>query len=235
MLTIDTSTRLLEILLGGVPVAELPWFVTYAVQTADDVTLVSNAGLTTNTTPVEVIPVGDDQFQNQLKYFSIKNPNTASATVIVQLDDNGTDREIIRVTLATQEILSYRDNSWQVLDSLGALKVTYKITDQGIYAQSAPAATSLTDLLTISAGYYVDAHVVAINRSGVSTTIRMSLAPNGVADATSQYFAYDLPLSGNNIYDSAEIIADESDVIRVYTNNATVTFSVFAKRKPNAQ
>lgn len=230
----------LSIVLGSVPVAELEWVASYEDLGPDDLDLATETGITTNTTPVTVVPVPPvDSNSYQLKSFNIKNQNSASIVVIVQYNDSGdvnTPLEIIRVTLAQHDSFVYEQASgWMVIDSLGAKKVTFRITDQGIYAQSAPSAATLTDLITISSGFYVDAHVVAVNRGG-ATTIRMSLAPNGAGDATSQYFGgYDLPISANNVYDSAEIIADESDVVRVYNTDANVTFSIFAKRKPNAQ
>lgn len=228
----------LSIVLTGVPVAELEWVASYEDLGPEDLELATTTGVTTNTTPVEVVPVPPVDSNNyQLKSFMTKNQNSAAVTVVIQYNDTGnasSPLEIIRVTLNQHDTFVYEQSAgWMVVDSNGSKKVTFRITDQGIYAQSAPTAANLTNLLTVSAGYYIDAHVVAANR-GTATSIRMSLAPNGAADATSQYFVYDLPIIANDVYDSAEIIADENDIIRVYNTDANVTFSIFAKRKVNA-
>lgn len=90
----------------------------------------------------------------------------------------------------------------------------------------APGATTLTDLYTVPAGKEITAKVMVVNRGATPTTFRWSLAVGGLADATSQYKAYDTPIIETDIYESPVFGAGPGDVIRVYAGNANLTFSV---------
>lgn len=100
-----------------------------------------------------------------------------------------------------------------------------------VLGQSAPAATTLTALYTVPASTQcVVSTVAACNRSSTATTIRLSIGVAGAADATSQYFVYDAPLAGNTTATfTLGITLGAADVLRCYTNDATVTFSAFGQ------
>jgi len=228
-----TATQSIQIVLGGAPVAELAWVSSYEDLGPDDLELHSQDGVTAGTTPVTIVSAPDpDSNAFQLKSFMAKNQNSAAVTLIVQFNDNATLRELLRVTLSQHDTLIYEQASgWRVLNSIGAVKIAFTITDTTILAQVNPSATTLTDGLTVPAGFFIDdGHVIVANRS-TATSFRLSLAPNGIADDVSQYFAYDLPIRDNDVYDSALFNADALDVVRVYATLATLTFSIFAKKK----
>jgi uncharacterized protein GlcG (DUF336 family) len=98
-----------------------------------------------------------------------------------------------------------------------------------INKQSAPSATTATTLYTCpSATTAVISSIVACNRSATATTIRIAIRALGAALATSHYLYYDLPLDGNDTFvftGGATMIA--TDLLIVYTNDATVTFTAF--------
>lgn len=100
-----------------------------------------------------------------------------------------------------------------------------------VNAQSNPAATTLTDLYTVPASNNAEGRVIAANRAGAGTTIRVSIAPAGAADALSQYIAYDLAIAANAVYESPRIAVTATDVIRVYATLATVSFTFSALRR----
>lgn len=95
--------------------------------------------------------------------------------------------------------------------------------------QSAPAATTLTDLYTVPASTSVVASTfVACNRGAAGVKFRASVAPAGAADATSQYIYFDVALAANDTFAATlGITLAATDKVRVQTDTATVTFSLF--------
>ena len=60
-----------------------------------------------------------------INFISIYNTDTASVTVTVCVDDNGTNRLLIKATLGTLESLYYEDGrGWYSTDANGAIKTT---------------------------------------------------------------------------------------------------------------
>ena len=102
-----------------------------------------------------------------------------------------------------------------------------------INKQSAPAATTLTDLYTVPASTQsVVTSVVVCNRGATSTTFRISLAPLGAADATSQYLYYDLTIAANDTFVATiGVLLIATDKIRVYAGNANLTFTLVSNEE----
>src|SRR3990172_8387069 len=95
-----------------------------------------------------------------------------------------------------------------------------------ILGQSAPAATTLTDLYTVPAATSVASSTITVcNRGGTATTFRISVAIGGAADATSQYLFYDNNLDANVSF-AATIgtTLAATDKVRVYAGNGDLTF-----------
>lgn len=101
---------------------------------------------------------------------------------------------------------------------------TYKIL-----AQSAPSATTATDIYTVSASTQVVISTIIIaNRDTSGATYRIALRPNGASLANSHYIAYDTSVGANDSTAlSLGITMDASDVLTVYASSANLTFSVF--------
>jgi len=71
---------------------------------------------------------------------------------------------------------------------------TYKIL-----GQSAPSATTSTDLYTVpSATETIVSSLVISNRGSASATYRVSVSANGAALANEHYLVYDAPINGND-------------------------------------
>jgi hypothetical protein len=104
------------------------------------------------------------------------------------------------------------------------MATTYKII-----GQSAPSATTETDLYTVPAATQtIISTIVVANRSSSDATFRISIAPDGAATATSQFIAYDLSCGGNGINAfTFGLTLDATDKIRVYASSANLTFSAF--------
>jgi hypothetical protein len=98
-----------------------------------------------------------------------------------------------------------------------------------VLGQSAPSATTLTDLYTVPSGKMTTISSITVcNRSATPTSFRLSVAPGGAADAVSQYTHYDVPIPGNETYIATigETLA-ATDKLRVYATLATLTASAF--------
>ena len=232
----DTGT-LLEFLLAGASVTALP-FVTSFVEFQDvdqNVAVTLFNGVSNGVTPVTILePPTNDGYTRQLKALSVYNPNVASATVTIRLNDNATTRIIIKTILDTDDTLQYNDGEgFRVIDKDGNIKTVVLATPAEVskLAQSNPSAASLTDAYTVPALTYFTGKVIVINRSTTPTTFRLSLAPNGAADANSQYMAFDTPIGPNDIYESPVFDIDAADVVRVYATLATLTFTITGKER----
>lgn len=93
-----------------------------------------------------------------------------------------------------------------------------------LQGQLNPSATTLTKLGTATGTG--SGHVVAANRSGTATTIRIQHRLLGAGSDNKQYIAYDTPLPGTDIFESAEFVVADTDEVWVYTNDATVSFTL---------
>lgn len=124
MLKLDQTTRKLQaVLSGAVTTNQLPCMVSYS----DDngTTYVGGTQLTNtnSTTVVDICAAPGASTVRDIDYLSIRNRDTAAATVTVMLDDNGTDYEIVKAALAVGDQLTYtHGDGWRVIDADGNLK-----------------------------------------------------------------------------------------------------------------
>ena len=95
----------------------------------------------------------------------------------------------------------------------------------GALGQGSPGAATLTDLYAVPVARHATVKVIACNRSA-ATTVRVSLAPTGGADAVSQYLVYDLALEANASQATAPVTCGETDVVRGWSANGAVSFTV---------
>jgi hypothetical protein len=104
------------------------------------------------------------------------------------------------------------------------MAITYKVL-----AQSAPSATTNTDVYTVGATKQTIISTVTIcNRSASAATYRIAVRPDGDTLANEHYLAYDATVPANDtIALTLGITCDESDVVTVYTSTADLTFSLF--------
>ena len=98
-----------------------------------------------------------------------------------------------------------------------------------VLAQSNPTAATLTDAYTVPAlTSTVLSTLFVCNRSGTSTSFRVSVAKAGAADDNKQYVYYDVPIGGNDTFGSTRgMTLATTDVVRVYAALATLSFQLF--------
>ena len=104
------------------------------------------------------------------------------------------------------------------------MAITYKVL-----AQSAPSATTNTDVYTVGATKQTIISTVTIcNRSASAATYRIAVRPNGDTLANEHYLAYDATVPANDtIALTLGITCDESDVVTVYVSSANISFNLF--------
>jgi hypothetical protein len=102
-------------------------------------------------------------------------------------------------------------------------------TEYKVLGQSAPAATTAADAYTVpSLKYAVVSTITVCNRATGAATYRVSVRPNGDAQANQHYIAYDASVPANDtIALTLGLTADASDVFTVYASTANLSFNIF--------
>jgi len=98
-----------------------------------------------------------------------------------------------------------------------------------VLAQSAPAATTNTDMYTVGAGLQIVASTVTIcNRGAAAATYRIAVRSGGAAIANQHYIAYDAAVAANDtIALTLGITLQAADIVTVYASSANLSFNIF--------
>jgi hypothetical protein len=98
-----------------------------------------------------------------------------------------------------------------------------------VLGQSAPSATTATDLYTVpSATETVVSTIFVCNRGSTAATYRVSIRPNGATQANEHYIAFDaLLLANDSIAITVGCTLDATDVVTVYASTANLSFNAF--------
>jgi hypothetical protein len=104
------------------------------------------------------------------------------------------------------------------------MPTTYKVL-----AQSAPSATTNTDIYTVpSSTQTVISTLVVANRALTDATYRIAVRPNGATLANQHYIAFDVTVGGGDSTNlTLGITVDAADVLTVYASTANLSFNVF--------
>ena len=104
------------------------------------------------------------------------------------------------------------------------MATTYKVL-----GQSAPSATTATNVYTVGSGLQaVISTVTVCNRATGSATYRVSVRPDGAVQANEHYLAYDSTVPANDtIALTLGLTLDAADVVTVYGSSANLSFNVF--------
>ncbi len=98
-----------------------------------------------------------------------------------------------------------------------------------VLAQSAPSATTATDVYTVPAATEtVISTIIIANRAATAGTFRLSVRPNGGTQTNAMYCAYDVPVAANDSTTlTLGITMDATDVITVYCSSADMSINIF--------
>ena len=102
-------------------------------------------------------------------------------------------------------------------------------TSYKVLAQSAPSATSNTDIYTVGAGKQtVISTITVCNRAATAATYRIAIRPDAATLANTHYIAYDVTVAANDTTALTwGITLDASDVVTVYASTANLTFNIY--------
>jgi len=98
-----------------------------------------------------------------------------------------------------------------------------------VLGQSAPGATTATDLYTAGASTEaVISSLVVCNRSASNATYRIAIRPVGATLANQHYVAYDVTVGASDSTTlTLGVTLAATDVVTVYASTADLTFSAF--------
>jgi hypothetical protein len=121
---LDSTSKSIEILLGGtVTTYQLPVAVSYIDYSTSSATPGGSDTQTNNTTPVTIAAAPGASVQRKVTEIFVYNADTVDAVVTIQLNNGGTLRKQIKVTLSTGEALQYTsEKNWNVIQGTGAIK-----------------------------------------------------------------------------------------------------------------
>ena len=98
-----------------------------------------------------------------------------------------------------------------------------------VLAQSAPSATTNTDIYTVGAGKQAIVSTITVaNRSAGAKSYRIAVRPAGVTLANQHYLAYDVAIAANDTTAlTLGITLTATDVVTVYASTADLSFGIF--------
>ena len=104
------------------------------------------------------------------------------------------------------------------------MAITYKVL-----AQSAPSATTNTDVYTVGAGKQTTISTITVaNRGATAATYRIAVRPDGATIANQHYIAYDATVPANDtVALTLGVTCDASDVVTVYASTANLSVNIF--------
>lgn len=106
-------------------------------------------------------------------------------------------------------------------------------TIRGVLGQSAPSATTLTDIYTVPVDKNATGRVIVTNRANSPATFRIAIAIAGAADSNEQYVAWDNDLTGNETGSTIAFFMNTTDVLRVFASTGNLSFTFTALEQDN--
>lgn len=98
-----------------------------------------------------------------------------------------------------------------------------------VLGQSAPTATTNTDVYTVGASTEAIISAIAVcNQAGSAGTARVAIRPDGATITQAHYIAYDVSVPANDtLWINAGVTIDATDVVTVYVSSGNFSVSVF--------
>ena len=104
------------------------------------------------------------------------------------------------------------------------MPTTYKVL-----AQSAPSATTNTDIYTVGSGKSAVVSTITVcNRAATAATYRIAIRVAGATIANEDYVTYDAVVPANDTISlTLGITLAATDVVTVYASSANLSFNIF--------
>ena len=104
------------------------------------------------------------------------------------------------------------------------MAITYKVL-----GQSAPSATTNTDVYTVGSGKQTTVSTITVcNRGTTAATYRIAIRVAGSALSNEEYIAYDAPIGSNDsVTWTIGVTLGAADVVTVYASTANLSVNIF--------
>ena len=100
---------------------------------------------------------------------------------------------------------------------------TYKVL-----AQSAPSATTNTDVYTVGSGKSAVVSTITVCNRSTSATYRIAIRPAAATLANQHYIAYDATVAANDTVSlTIGVTLAATDVVTVYASTANLSVNIF--------
>lgn len=98
-----------------------------------------------------------------------------------------------------------------------------------VLGQSAPSATTNTDVYTVGSGKQAIVSTITIaNRDSSTASYRIAIRPAGATIANEHYIAYGITLAANDTTAlTLGITLTATDVVTVYASSANLSFGIY--------
>lgn len=134
MIRLDTYQRKLQAVLGGAVATTQPTSVVcYTDKENENQKKFFIEAVTTalnGTTAVDICPAPDKAMVREIDSIHINNKDTAAITLTVRINDNGTNYELVELTILSGETLVYTKSSgWKVITQYGNVSSIFNYID----------------------------------------------------------------------------------------------------------
>ena len=98
-----------------------------------------------------------------------------------------------------------------------------------VLGQSAPSATTSTDVYTVGSGKQAIISTITVaNRSASASSYRIAIRPAGATLANQHYLTYDVAIAANDTTVlTIGITLQATDVVTVYALSANLSFGIY--------
>lgn len=191
MILLTETTDTLQVLLGN-SVASNQWvlYCSYADISTTTFTPSATNMLTNNTTPVTLVDSPLSGTQRQIKYISVYNADSASGTVTVRFNANGTTRVLCTTSLASGYKLEYTDGrGFQALSTTGGKAVSLQQTGSwtvtvqdggGSLTVDGTVAATQSGTWVLGANSGIDIGDVTINNAAGASAVNIQDGGNSI-------------------------------------------------------
>lgn len=123
MLILAAATDAIEVVLGANPTTNADFFASWRDIDATTFVPGNAAGASNGTTTVDLVTGPGSGFYRVIDYISLLNRDAGAITVTLKFDANGTERQLLVVTIASGERIEYVDGQgFRVLANNGSIK-----------------------------------------------------------------------------------------------------------------
>jgi len=198
-MNLDSSTRKLQIVLGTAKTtSDMPVVVDYISKTYPQETNLSYLSKSNGTTPVDILPAPDPQYQKVITAINVFNADTALKQVTIQYLDTATAYPEVVINLNPGDTLGYTLNQgWYTQDSSGNLKT--------IISPSAPVSGFVTVDSSASPDIFGAAGAtISINNSTPVTTTSFTACTSAQVGSVKRV----TPVQNWSVTASANLVVD---------------------------